>query len=150
MRGRFRRGLGRVLRRIGRRGASLMFVGLVCLVIAASLAFPPEEVRANSGYLMLTVFLPLGVWAAIWGITGLVCLAQAFVRSDRVAFSLATALMCAWGAIYIFGSFSGVNPRGWVSGGVWLGFGGWLTLISTWPESVDPHVEVLPDRQQGK
>lgn len=147
---RFRRIVGRVLCRIGRRGASLLFVGLVSLVVAASLATPPAETLANPGYLLLASFLPLDIWAIVWAIAGIVCLTQAFARSDRVAFSLATAIMCTWGAIYVFGAISGDNPRGWVLGGVWLGFGGWLTLISTWPEAVAPPAYLPPDRHRGE
>jgi hypothetical protein len=129
--------LRRLAIRIGRRGASLLFVGLVALVLGLSIAAPPEEVRDSPGYMMLASVLPLGVWAAAWGVTGVTCLFQAFMRSDRVAFALATALMTAWGIVYGVGAVIGTVPRGWVAAAVWLGFGGWLTLISTWPEAPD-------------
>ncbi|WP_336212265.1 hypothetical protein [Nonomuraea sp. LPB2021202275-12-8] len=122
-----------------------MFVGLVAAVITLSLIHPPPEIRANPGYLQLISIAPLEVWAVLWGFTGGLCLVQAFFRSDRVAFAVTTALMYSWGLIHFAGSLTGVNPRGWVSGAVWLGFGGWLTLISTWPEAAalppEPHQE---------
>ncbi|MCG5214533.1 hypothetical protein [Streptosporangium sp. KLBMP 9127] len=134
--GRVRRVTARLAHRIGRRGASLLFVALVSTVVALSLMSPPREVLATAGYLVLDAILPLRVWAAIWLLTAVLCVGQAFVRSDRIAFACASAMMVAWSLIYIVGAFTGVNPRGWVLGGVWLAFGAWLTLISTWAEDV--------------
>jgi len=128
----------RIARRIGRRGTSLLFVGLVAAVIAVSLIYPPPEVRANPGYIQLASIAPLSLWAALWAVVSVLCLTQAFVRSDRIAFAAATALVLSWGLISVAGALTGVNPRGWVAGAVWLGFGGWLTLISTWPEAATP------------
>ncbi|MGW0807145.1 PAS domain S-box protein [Nonomuraea sp. NPDC002799] len=125
----------RVLRRIGRRGASLAFVGLVSLVIAASLAFAPPEQRATPAYAMLASIAPLIVWAVAWGAMGFLCLVQTFMRSDRVAFAAATALILLYGLVNLISTFTGANPRGWVAGAVWLGFGGWIALIATWPEA---------------
>lgn len=122
-------------RHIGRRGTSLLFVGLISTVIALSLLSPPRTGRPNLAHLQLAAIAPLRVWAVLWGITAGLCLVQAFARSDRLAFAAATALTLAWGLIHVAGSLTGVNPAGWIGGAVWLGFGGWLTLISTWPEA---------------
>ncbi|HUR08440.1 MAG TPA: PAS domain S-box protein [Nonomuraea sp.] len=132
----FRRTSIRMLRRIGRRGASLAFVGLLSLAIGASLAYVPADQRVTPGYAMLASIAPLGVWALVWCATGALCLVQMFMRSDRVAFAVATALLMLYGLVYLFSTFTGVNPRGWVGGAVWLAFGGWIALIATWPEAV--------------
>lgn len=132
----FRRTIARVLRRIGRRGASLAFVGLLSMAIAASLAFVPADQRVAPGYAMLASIAPLTVWALVWCATGALCLVQMFMRSDRVAFAAATALLMMYGLVYLLSTFTGVNPRGWVGGAVWLAFGGWIALIATWPEAV--------------
>ncbi|MEU7852483.1 PAS domain S-box protein [Nonomuraea sp. NPDC049141] len=132
----FRRTIIRVLHRIGRRGASLAFVGLLSLAIAASLAYVPADQRVAPGYAMLASIAPLGVWALVWCATGALCLVQMFMRSDRVAFAVATALLMLYGLVYLFSTFTGANPRGWVGGAVWLAFGGWISLIATWPEAV--------------
>lgn len=134
--------VARVMRRIGRRGASLAFVGLLSLAIAASLAFAPADQRAAPGYAMLASFAPLTVWAAAWCVIGALCLVQTFMRSDRVAFAAATALLVLYGLVYLVSTFTGDNPRGWVGGAVWLAFGGWIALIATWPEAVS--VDRLP------
>ncbi|GAA2208560.1 hypothetical protein GCM10009850_040180 [Nonomuraea monospora] len=129
------RDLTRLLHRIGRRGASLGFVGLLCLAIAASLAFPPAEQRAATGYTVLAAIAPLDVWALAWCATGALCLVQMFLRSDRIAFAAATALLLLYGLVYLISTFNGDNPRGWVGAAVWLAFGGWIALIATWPEA---------------
>jgi PAS domain S-box-containing protein len=134
--------VARVSRRIGRRGASLAFVGLLSLVIAASLAFAPADQRATPGYIMLSSVAPLTVWAGAWCVIGGLCLVQTFMRSDRIAFAAATALLLLYGLMYLVSTFTGANPRGWVGGAVWLAFGGWIALIATWPEAVS--VDRLP------
>ncbi|GAA4934479.1 PAS domain S-box-containing protein [Nonomuraea thailandensis] len=128
--------LTRVLHRIGRRGASLAFVGLLCLAIAASLAFPPAGQAATPSYAVLAAIAPLDAWALAWAATGALCLVQMFLRSDRVAFAAATALLLLYGLVYLISTFTGDNPRGWVGAAVWLAFGGWIALIATWPEAV--------------
>ncbi|MEV0382829.1 PAS domain S-box protein [Nonomuraea sp. NPDC050643] len=140
-----RRAITRVLHRIGRRGASLAFVGLLCLVIAASLEFAPATQRAAPGYTTLAAVAPLTVWAVVWCVTGVLCLVQMFMRSDRMAFAAATALLLLYGLVYLVSTFTGENPRGWVGGAVWLAFGGWIALIATWPEAVT--VDPLPSAQ---
>jgi PAS domain S-box-containing protein len=64
------------------------------------------------------------------------------MRSDRIAFAAATALLVLYGLVHLISTFSGDNPRGWVGGAVWLAFGGWIALIATWPEAVS--VDRLP------
>ncbi|NUT44815.1 MAG: PAS domain S-box protein [Thermoactinospora sp.] len=114
----------------------MTFVGLLSLAIAASLAFVPGDQRATPGYAALAAVVPLQAWAVAWGIIGGLCLTQAFMRSDRIAFAAATALLLTYGLVYLISTFTGANPRGWVGGAVWLAFGGWIALIATWPEAV--------------
>ncbi|MEV5888261.1 PAS domain S-box protein [Nonomuraea fuscirosea] len=125
----------RALHRIGRRGASLAFVGLLGEVIAASLVFAPPAQRATSGYAALASVLPLNVWALAWFLVGTLCLVQMFMRSDRMAFAAATALLLLYGLVHMVSTVTGANHRGWVAGAVWLAFGSWIALIATWPEA---------------
>jgi hypothetical protein len=66
---------------------------------------------------------------------GLVCLVQAFMLTDRFAFAAASLLKVAWGTVYLLGWVLGQSPRGYVSAVIWLGFAGWLAIISGWRES---------------
>jgi PAS domain S-box-containing protein len=106
------------------------------LAVAASLAFAPADQRAAPAYAMLAAIVPLSAWAVAWGVIGVLCLVQVFMRSDRVAFAAASALLLLYGLVYVLSTFTGANPRGWVGGAVWLAFGGWVALIATWPEAV--------------
>ncbi|WP_285778712.1 PAS domain S-box protein [Microtetraspora sp. NBRC 13810] len=129
------RGLARC---VGRRGASLLFVGMLSFVLSTSLAFAPPELRAAPAFQALDEVAPLAVWAALWAVSGIVCFVQAFMRVDRITFALASATWWAYGLAYFVGVFSGVNPRGWVTGGIWIVFGAYIAfVISTWPEVVD-------------
>jgi hypothetical protein len=125
----------RVLRRVGRRGASLLFVSLLDIVYAVSLLTIPPESRGSPGIAFLELLLPLPVWAAIWAAVGLTCMVQAFMVSDRIAFAVASLLMVVWGTVYLLGWALGEIPRGFVSAVIWLGFAGWLAIISGWREA---------------
>jgi PAS domain S-box-containing protein len=130
------RAITRILHRVGRRGASLAFIGLLSQAIAASLAFATPEQRSAPGYAVLASVAPLIAWALVWCATGLLCLVQVFLRSDRIAFAAATALFLLYGLLYLVSTFTGANPRGWVGAAVWLAFGSWIALIATWPEAI--------------
>jgi PAS domain S-box-containing protein len=120
---------------------------MLSLAIAASLAFAPADARATPAYSVLASVVPLAVWAVVWCVTGVLCLVQVFMRSDRIAFAAATALLLLYGLIYLVSTVTGDNPRGWVQGSVWLAFGGWIALIATWPEAVG--VTRLPGGSAG-
>lgn len=130
--------LGRAGRRIGRRGATLLFVGLLGAVLAASLCFIPPDQAATPAYVMLAQLMPLQAWGVLWGLLAGVCWVQAFMRQDRVAFAASTLMWWMFGVAYILGFLTGVNDRGWVGGGIWILFGAWLNLIATWPEASTP------------
>jgi hypothetical protein len=77
---------------------------------------------------------PLGVWAAMWGAVGLLCLAQAFMSSDRVAFAAAMLIKVVWGVVQLIGWFMADLPRGYVSAAVWLALAAFVHVIAGWPE----------------
>lgn len=132
----------RLAHRIGRRGATLLFLGLLDAVYAVSLFTLPPETQASPSFVFLGQFMPFQAWGAMWGAVGATCLVQAFMRSDRVAFAAATLLKCAFGLVHLLGYTMYDVPRGYVSAVIWLAFGGWIAIISTWPEAV----RLAPDR----
>ena len=127
--------IARLTHRIGRRGASLLFLALLDLVYAVSLLALPAETRNTPGFVFLVQLLPLGVWGAIWAGVGVLCLAQAFMRVDRSAFAAASSLKVAWGVVYLAGWAIGAIPRGYVSAAVWLAFAGFIQVIAGWREN---------------
>ena len=122
----------RLWRRIGRRGTTLLFLALVALLYPIGLAGQPPAAR--QGYELIA---PWQVWAGAWAVTGGLCLAQAFMRRDRVAFTAAVAILLAWGSTALAAWLMGINPRGWLSALVWLALGGLIAVISTWTEEWD-------------
>jgi hypothetical protein len=123
-----------LVHRIGRRGASLLFLALLDGVYALSLLAAPAEARSQPSFAFLVGLLPLPVWAGIWGVVGLVCLVQAFARFDTFAFAAASLLKVVWGTVYVLGWALGDIPRGWVASVIWYGFAIWLAIISGWRE----------------
>lgn len=122
---------------IGRRGCSLLFLAFLDLVFAHSLMDFHESGQRAPAYDFLATIMPLRVWGLLWLAVGLICLVQAFMVADRIAFSLASALKVGWGLSYASGwLFHGLTGAG-VAAVVWLAFGGWVTIISTWPEDLD-------------
>lgn len=120
--------------RIGRRGASLLFLALLDAVYGAGLAFLGSVGRANPTYQFIGKVAPLETWATVWWLVGAVCLTQAFMLRDQVAFGLAVCLKLTWGGLTLLGWMLHDLPRGYVSAAIWLAFGGWLFIISGWSE----------------
>lgn len=126
--------LVRIARRVGHRGGYLLFIALLDILFALSLASPPPEVRGSPAFRYIATVLPLPIWAAIWLAVGIICLIQTFTRSDRLAFGLASGLKLLWGSVYLGGWLLAGVARGWVGAAIWISFGALTTLISTWPE----------------
>lgn len=125
-----------LLQRVGRRGAFLLFLALLDIVYAYSLAFPSVSVEGNPTYTFLATIVPLDVWAALWVSVGVICLVFAFREKDAPGFAAAMFLMVLWASILLLGwLFAGVE-RGYLSSAIWGSFAALLTLIASWPEPI--------------
>lgn len=141
------RRLRRLARRVGYRGAALLFFGQLDLVIGWSLVDPATAplLKAAPAY---RVLLAAGwlrpVWATAWALVGLVCLVGAvFQRADRWGFAAAIGIKLLW-ALGLLAAWPLGAPRGWLNGEVWLTLAGFVGIISAWPEPVrlgGPHGE---------
>lgn len=129
---------GDLLHQIGRRGASLLFFALVDLVWAYGLIATTAESRNSPGNVFVAHLLPLPVWAALWAAVGVLCLVQAFMSADRVAFGAASLLKVAWGTVYLLGWALGEIPRGYLATAIWLGLAGFVQVIAGWKENRGP------------
>lgn len=127
----------RIGERIGRRGDTLLFLALVDLVYGLSLFFPPPEAKLSPTLAFIAHVIPLWAWAAWWTLTGIVCVAGAFMRHDRWAFTAAAALKALWGSTFLFGWALGGLDRGWVSAAIWLVMARWAYRVASWPEPMD-------------
>ncbi|GAA0969685.1 hypothetical protein GCM10009555_017260 [Acrocarpospora macrocephala] len=127
--------LRRLLHRVGRRGASLLFLALLDLVYAVGLLTAPPETRESDSFVFLTGIMPLEVWAGAWALVGCLCLVYAFSLRDRVAFIAASLLKAVWANVYLVGWTAEEIPRGYVSAAVWLAFAGFIQVIAGWREN---------------
>ena len=120
-----------MIKGVGRRGVSLLFVALLAAVFAFALWAAPTDSQSMT----LGQLVPLQVWAVIWSLTAAVCVGGAFAERDRVAFAVATCVMTLWSLLYFTAWLTGAAPRGWLAGAIYLAFSGYLVVLSTWPEA---------------
>lgn len=131
----------RLIARVGRRGAALLFFSLLDLLYAVSLAQPPAEAKLSPTLVFIQQVMPLPAWAALWTAVGVVCLVGAFIKHDRWAFTCAVGLKTLWGGTFLTGWIVADLERGWVSAVVWLAFAVWALIIGSWPEPpADEHL----------
>lgn len=123
----------RLLYRVGRRGAWLLFLALLDLVYG--LGLPELMRRPSSGLAFLASILPPEVWVGMWAAVGLACMVQAFAIRDRIAFTAATLLKVLWGMVYLVGWMLLDLPRGQVGAVIWLALAGVTVLIAGWREN---------------
>jgi len=119
---------GRLLTRIGRRGAALLFFALLDLVYAYALLTAPLPLTPF--YAWMDAIMPLSAWAACWAAVGVTCLVFAFMIRDTAAFMAAIALKVGWGLPAFFGWTNGAVPLGYLSAVIWLAFAAFVYLIA--------------------
>jgi hypothetical protein len=117
-------------RRVGRRGAFLLFLAILDVVFASYLLNPPAGLPAQTYPL-----LPGTVWGTWWAATGVVCIFGAFLKVDRVAYGLAALLKAAWGLRYAYLWYTGVSES-WAAMTVWLVFAVTVLIVAGWPEEI--------------
>ena len=117
-----------LLRRVGRRGAALLFFTLLDFVYAYALFTAPRPLTPF--YAWMDQIMPLAWWAGCWAAVGLICLCFAFAIRDTAAFMAAVALKVGWGLPALFGWTSGHVPLGYISAVIWLAFAAFVYLIA--------------------
>ena len=133
---RFHRFAQTLAHRLGRRGAALLWIGFLDLVIGWSLVDPVSRplVRHAPIYHAAFQLAAPSVWAALWAAAGLVCLVQAPMRLDRVGFACAIAVKLTWALLITVSWLADGAVRGWLSAVVWYTFAAFIGVIAGWPE----------------
>ena len=126
-----------VRRRVGHRGAALLFFAILDVVYCYSLLFPPPRAQWSSSLVFLNRIVPLWVWAVAWGVVGLLCLSRSFRRRDSGAFAAAIGIKVLWAVASLAAWLVGGVDRGYVNVVVWVAFAGFVGIIASWPEP--PH-----------
>lgn len=124
----------RLRRRVGFRGATLIWFALIDALYGLSLATQPPPAERSDVVQWATTFIPLQAWTGLFLATSATCIVYAFRRRDRIAFMAASGTHGILGATMLAGWALGVAERGWSSAAIWLGMAGWVTLIAGWPE----------------
>lgn len=127
-------------RTLGRRGATLLALAAVDLVIAWLLVNPDlhAQTMAVPSYRII-VHLPLELWGAAWAAVGLVCAVQAWRRTDRVAFGLAISIKVVWSSLILAAWLWAEAPLAWAGAVVWGALAAWVATAAGWPEPPESH-----------
>jgi hypothetical protein len=128
-----------LIRRTGRRGASLAFLMVLDLAYGYSLLVAPA-LRATD------LLLPRVVWAWIWLGMAAVCATGVLVSWDRWQITGMAMLLLAWSGVNAEAWIVHGVPLGWVSAVVWLVFALFVLVIGSWPEPPPPPVPAHPVR----
>lgn len=113
-----------LVRRIGRRGAFLLFLALLDAAFAFSLTQAP----------MTGLLLPADAWAGLWAAAGAMCAGCAFAAKDRLAFGGAAAIKASWAAVNFDLWLNHRLPDGWLGGAIWAAFALTVLIVASWPE----------------
>jgi hypothetical protein len=125
---------GRLARRIGRRGTTLLVFAVIDAIIGWSLLDPSVQPARVPAYRVTAAVAPFAVWGWLWIAVGLTCLGYAFVRTDRAGFAAAVSVKLVWSSCFFATSlFYGV-PRAWLGGVTWGLVAALVFVISGWPE----------------
>ncbi len=135
-------------RRVGRRGAALLFFALLDGIYSYSLFNPAPEVRRTASVLFVEGIAPLWVWGLLWAVAGVACLIGAFMKSDKWSFAAAIGIKSLWGLIYLGAAIIGLE-RAYLSAAIWLCLAIWVAIIASWPEVWDSP-RVAADRQHRR
>lgn len=121
-------------RRVGRRGAALLFFATLDVIFGWSLLDPTSSVATSPGYRWLAGVFPLEVWGGLWLLVGLLCLTGAFIHEDSIAWVAAMSIKVMWGVLWFLGWWFAGIERGWVAAAVWLPMAALVALLAGWPE----------------
>ena len=122
--------------RLGRRGATLLVAAFVDIVYGCSFIAPESRHQSEAlpTYRQLLDVAPLAVWGGIWLAVAVVCLVQAWMRRDAVAFGAAIAIKAVWATLMFVGWIHYHAPRGLLSAAFWGVMAGFVVVISGWRE----------------
>ena len=141
---------------IGRRGAMLLLLGVLYVVIGSGVF--SEPVIDEGRYLLLHQYLPDWLRFGLWATTGLIAVAFAFRplgRSDAPAW-LALYLMPAERVISYIWAFADFYlplggpgyERGWVGAALYSIVLGVVVICAGWPEPPETKFEEMAEGEQ--
>jgi hypothetical protein len=106
-----RRAVRRLRKRLGRRGAALLILGIGKVVWGIGLITDPPSAR---GLEMLTAIGPLACWSLLWIVPGIITGVSGFLPTGRDRWGFVAALVppTFWCTAYAVSFLTGVYSRG--------------------------------------
>lgn len=134
-----------VARRVGHRGALLLLLGVIALLYGVSLITQPPIPNPPGLHLLLGL-MPLHAWGVTLAVAGVVAILCVPLKQGRdwPGFAALVLVWLPWSLSFLVSWWpDGSNPRGWVSGLVFLAFAGVPAVGATWEEPAPSaqHVE---------
>lgn len=128
----------KVMKRLGRRGAFLMAMGIAWVGLGYSILSVPAPPAQTTGLTIILAALPLHMWGWVWITAGTLGIAHSGVQDvgrDQVGFTALALPTAAWSAGYLadwlaFGGYS----RGWVTSLVYAALCASIVIAAGWPE----------------
>lgn len=121
-------------RQLGRRGAVLLLVGGIYVLVGVSFAvFPPNSASSDAySFVLLLSHGSLGFWGGVFITVGMVAVLAAFWRTGRDAwgYSALVVFTAIWATFGFFSTIFLGSPRGWFLGLSWSAFAGVLAIVS--------------------
>lgn len=119
----------RLLRKMGHRGAFLLFLSLLDILMGYNLTTATAQDMGP-----LNFILPVHTWGAIWMGVGAFLLTGVFARRDRLHFGVAATLKTGWAAVFVNVWFFQHIPEEWLNIVLWAAFAAICLVVSSWPE----------------
>lgn len=122
-----------LLYRLGRRGAALLLVSMIQVIIGTGLLQAPPTLAVN---LLVINLLSLQTWGWIWTASGIIAAPFAFFRPgpDRFGFMALYVTPAVWGVAFALNAVLGRFPTGTYEGlraaATYLGYSGLMITIS--------------------
>jgi hypothetical protein len=127
---------------ITRRGAFLLLIGVVYVVIGLGYAIPlvpPRE--APDVYTAALLLAPINVWGIGFFLAGVVGAVTAWWPEGRdgLGFLVLAGWSTGWATLALCSTFLYGSQRGWITGLVFLTFAGALMIVSGMDRGGDHH-----------
>lgn len=135
--------------RLGHRGLFMLLLGGIEVIYGAGLLAAaghdhvrehwwPASVQELGGF-------PLDTWGIIWCAIGVICLASAWSKADRIAYAAAALLNTGWAILAVHRWLTTGEAGAWAPAAIYTGIAGGVLLVSGWPEPVAiPPIPALP------
>jgi hypothetical protein len=121
--------------RLGRRGAVLMLLGVVWLLIGAFQILQPPPPANRAGLYLLTLLAPYEWWGGVWIAASLAAVTAApRMASDTYGFVALMVPPWLWTLVNLAGWALGQAPRGWAAAMVYAALASMIMVVAGWPE----------------